>query len=55
MYAYSPLWTRVRKPYLYEHLRRTEPADHEIHEVTTSVSMSIGTSPTTEKHSAIKS
>ena len=32
----------------YEHLRRIVPADLEIHEVTTGVSLSTGTSPTTE-------
>jgi hypothetical protein len=34
--------------YTYEHLRRTELADLEIHEVTTTASMSTGTSSTTE-------
>jgi hypothetical protein len=38
----------VHKPYPYEHLRKTEPADLEIHEVTTGTSLSTGTSPTTE-------
>jgi hypothetical protein len=47
-YAHSPLWTHVRKPYPYEHLRRTEPADLEIHEVTIGASLSTGTLPTTE-------
>ena len=47
-YAHSPLWTHVRKSYPYEHLRRTEPADLEIHEVTTYASLSTGTSPTTK-------
>ena len=47
-HAHSPLWTHVRKPYLYEHLRRTEPADLEIHKVTTGTSLSTETSPTTE-------
>ena len=28
------LWTHVHKPYPYKHLLKTEPADHEIHEVT---------------------
>ena len=32
----------------YEHLRRTEPADLEIHEVTIGVSLLMGMSPTTE-------
>jgi hypothetical protein len=32
----------------YEHPRRTEPVDLKIHEVTTGVSLSTGTSPTTE-------
>jgi len=32
----------------YEHLRRTEPADLEIHEVTMDASLSTETSPTTE-------
>ena len=35
--AHSPLRTHARKPYPYEHLRRTEPADLEVHEVTTGV------------------
>jgi len=47
-HAHSPLWTHIRKLYLYEHLRRTEPADLEIHEVTIGTSLSTGTSPTTE-------
>jgi hypothetical protein len=34
MHAHLPLWTHVCKPYLYEHLGRTEPTDLEIHEVT---------------------
>ena len=36
----------VHTPYLYEHLRRTEPADLEVDEVSTGVSMLTGTSPT---------
>jgi hypothetical protein len=40
--------TDVRKPYLYEYLRRIKPADFEIHEVTTNGSLSTGTSSTTE-------
>jgi hypothetical protein len=47
-HAHSPLWIHVRKPYPYKHLRRTEPADHEIHEVTSGASMSTGMSPTTK-------
>jgi hypothetical protein len=46
--AHSPLWTHVRKPYPYEHLRRTALADLEIHEVTTGTSLSTGTSSTIE-------
>jgi hypothetical protein len=42
------------KPTLYEHLRRTEPADLEIHEVTTGTSLS-GTSPTTENIASLNS
>ena len=48
MHAHSILWTHVCKPYPYELLQRTEPADLEIHEVTISVSLSMGTSPTTK-------
>jgi hypothetical protein len=33
---------------LSEHLRRTEPANHEIHEITTGASLWTVTSPTTE-------
>jgi hypothetical protein len=47
-HAYSLLWTHVHKPYLYEYLRRTELVDIKIHEVTTCVSRSTGTLPTTE-------
>jgi hypothetical protein len=36
----------LRKTYLYEHLRRIEQADHEIHEDITRTSLSTGTSPT---------
>ena len=43
-----PLWTHVRKPYLYEHLRRLSRQILEIDEVTTRASLSTGTSPTTE-------
>jgi hypothetical protein len=38
----------MRIPYLYEHLRRTESADLEIHVVTTDVLLSTRTSPTNE-------
>ena len=48
MHAHSPIWTHVHKPYPYEHLRRTEPANLEINEVTTGTSLSTGTSPTIE-------
>ena len=48
MHAHSPLWTHVCKTYPYEHIRRTEPADLEIHEVTTDASLTTGTSPTIE-------
>jgi hypothetical protein len=34
-HAHSTLWTHRRKPYPYEHLRKTEPANLKIHEVTT--------------------
>jgi hypothetical protein len=40
--------TVQRRPYSYEHLRRIELADLEIHEVTTGASLSTGTSSTTE-------
>jgi len=33
-HLHSPLWIHVRKPYPYEHLRRTGPADLKIPEVT---------------------
>jgi hypothetical protein len=46
--AHSTLWTHVRKPYPYKHLRRTGLADLEIHEVTTCFSVSTETSPTTK-------
>ena len=46
-HAHSPLWTHVHKPYPYEHIRRTERADPDVHEVTTRASLSTGTSPTT--------
>jgi hypothetical protein len=26
MYEYSPLWTHIRTPYLYEYLQKNEPA-----------------------------
>ena len=47
-HARSPLWIHVRKPYPYEHLRKTVPAHLETDEVTTGASLSTGTSPTTE-------
>jgi hypothetical protein len=34
-YIHSPLWRHARTPYLYEHLRETEPAYLEVDEVTT--------------------
>jgi hypothetical protein len=40
--------THVCKPYLYEHIRRTESANLEIHKVITGASLSTETSPTTE-------
>ena len=43
-----PLWIHIRKLYLYEDLRRIEPTNFEIDEVTTDVLLSTGTSPTTE-------
>ena len=36
------------KPYPYEHLRMTGPADLEIHEATTGTSLSMRMSPTTK-------
>jgi len=54
-YAHSPLWTHVCKPHPYEHLRRTEPTDLEIHEVTTDVSLLTGTSPITENIAPLNS
>jgi hypothetical protein len=53
MHAHSPLPIHVRKPYSYEHLRKTVPAHLEIDEVTTSTSLSTGTSPTTKSISLI--
>jgi hypothetical protein len=47
-HAYSPILIHLCKLYLYKHLRRTEPTNLEIHEVTTDASLSTGTSPTTE-------
>jgi hypothetical protein len=47
-YTHSLLWTHVRKPYPYEHLRKTVPVHLEIDEVTIGVSQSTETSPTTE-------
>jgi hypothetical protein len=38
-----------------KHLRKTEPADFEIHEVTTDTSMSTGTSFTTESITPLNS
>ena len=43
-----PLWTHVRKPYPYEHLRRLSRQILEIDEVTTDASLSTEMSPTTE-------
>ena len=54
-YVYSPLWTHVRKPYPYEHLRKTVPADLKIDEVTAGASLSTGTSPTTENTTPLNS
>jgi len=42
------LMNTLHKSYLYKHLRKTEPANHEIHEVTTGVSLSTEMSATTE-------
>jgi hypothetical protein len=47
-HTHSSLWAHVHKSYLYEQRRRTEPTDHEIHEVTVGVSLSTGASPTTK-------
>lgn len=47
-HARSPLWTQVCKTYSYEHLQRTESADHKIHEVITDTSLSRRTLPTTK-------
>jgi hypothetical protein len=38
----------LRKPYLYEHLRKTEQDNRGIHEITTGVSLLMGTSSTIE-------
>jgi len=54
-YAHSSLWTHVCKPYPYEHLRRIEPTYLEINEVTTDVSLLMGTSPTTESIASLNS
>jgi hypothetical protein len=43
----TPINTRTQT-LPYEHLRRTEPANLEIHKVTIGASLSMGTSPTTE-------
>jgi hypothetical protein len=52
-YIHSPLWTHARTPYPYELLRRlrweTDLAGLEINEVSTHVSLSIGTSSPTER------
>jgi hypothetical protein len=54
MHAHSQLWIHIHKPYFYENLKSTEPADLEIHEVTTGDSLSTGTSPTTESIALLK-
>jgi hypothetical protein len=48
MYTHSYKYTYANPTYLYKHLRRSKPIDLEIHEVTTGVSLSTGTSPTTK-------
>jgi len=53
-HAHSPLWTYVRKSFLYEHLWKIEPADLEIHKVTTDALLSMVTSFTTERIAPIK-
>jgi hypothetical protein len=47
-HAHSLLRIHIRKPNPYEHLRKTVPAHLEINKVTTGVSLSTGTSSTTE-------
>ena len=44
----TPLWTQIRKPYPYDHLRRLSRQILEIDEVTIGVSLSTRTSPTTK-------
>ena len=44
----TPLWTRVRKLYSYEHLRILSRQIFKIDKVTTGTSLSTETSPTTE-------
>ena len=46
-HVHLPLWIYVRKPYPYEHLRKIEPTDHEIYEITTDASLSTETSSIT--------
>ena len=53
-HAHSHLWIHVRKSYPYEHLWSTEPADLEIHEVTTGALLSTEMSPTTETIALLK-
>ena len=52
LHAYTHLYEHTRTPYLYEHLRETDPACHlEIYEVTVGASSSTETSPLTESAS----
>jgi hypothetical protein len=49
-HTYTHLYERTHAhPYPYEHLRRTEPADLEVDEVTTGASLLTGTSRTTKR------
>jgi hypothetical protein len=52
---YLSLWTHVRKPYPYEHLRTLGWQILKIDEVTTGASLSAGTSHTNESTNVIKS
>jgi hypothetical protein len=54
-HAYSSAINTRLLTVLHEHLRRTEPTDLEIHEVTTGVSLSMGTSLTTKSIALINS
>jgi hypothetical protein len=54
-HAYSPAINTRLLTVPHEHIRRTEPPDLEIHEVTTGASLSTGTSLTTKSIALINS